>query len=109
MLSQVQESIFHRFLKSDYNYYLLFLGTPTKPITNDDIDHILLCLRVLSERPPALIEVYTVECRQALSNMLQSNQNALELANKVIFYYRIIKTMIFMFSSILGTRKGVGW
>ncbi|XP_077300608.1 coatomer subunit beta isoform X2 [Arctopsyche grandis] len=57
-------------------------GSSTKPITNDDMEHILLCLRVLSERPPPLVKVYTAECRQALCNMLQSNENAIELANK---------------------------
>lgn len=57
-------------------------GISSKPMTNDDMEHILLCLRVLSERPPALVKVYSEDCRQALSNMLQASQAALEQANK---------------------------
>lgn len=43
---------------------------PTKPITNDDKDHVLFCLRVLSDRSPAIIEIFTDLCRHALNDML---------------------------------------
>lgn len=74
---------------------LIFLGSSTKPITNDDMEHILLCVRVLSERPPALVKVYTAECRQALCNMLQSNENAIELAIKVSHYFYSMELLNF--------------
>ncbi|CAG9766800.1 unnamed protein product [Ceutorhynchus assimilis] len=60
-------------------------GLPTKPITNDDRDHILFCLRVLSDRSPIIIEIFTEYCRKALNDMLlakeleeASNQKAKE-------------------------------
>lgn len=80
-----------------YNRFY-FIGSVTKPITNDDMEHILLCLRVLSERPPSLIKVYTTECRQALCNMLQSNQNARELAKMVIHLINLINYVFSIFS-----------
>lgn len=64
---------------------------PTKPITNDDKDHILFCLRVISDRSPAIIEVFMELCRRALNDMLvakeveeASTQKAKEKAGHVI-------------------------
>ncbi|KAF7281578.1 coatomer subunit beta [Rhynchophorus ferrugineus] len=45
-------------------------GLPTKPITNDDRDHILFCLRVVSDRSPIIVEIFTDYCRKALNDML---------------------------------------
>lgn len=56
--------------------YLMFLftGMPSKPITNDDKDRLLLCLRVLSDRTPTVIAVFKQECRQALKEMLLAKE-----------------------------------
>ncbi|XP_044257783.1 coatomer subunit beta [Tribolium madens] len=66
-------------------------GLPTKAMTNDDKDHILFCLRVLSDRQPTIIKVFTDLCRQALNDMLVAkeieealNQKAKEKAGNVI-------------------------
>ncbi|XP_074644672.1 coatomer subunit beta-like [Tubulanus polymorphus] len=45
-------------------------GLPEKPITDDDVDRISLCLRVLSERSEMMNHVFNDFCRQALSNMI---------------------------------------
>lgn len=45
-------------------------GLPAKAITNDDRDHLLFCLRVLSERTPIVVKVFTEYCRNALNEML---------------------------------------
>lgn len=47
-------------------------GFPSKPITNDDIDRIFICLRTLSERTPEAIEVFKSYSRRALGNMLEA-------------------------------------
>ncbi|KAG5881682.1 hypothetical protein JTB14_002167 [Gonioctena quinquepunctata] len=49
-------------------------GLPTKPITNDDKDHILFCLRVLSDRTASIIHIFTEYCRQALNDMLVAKE-----------------------------------
>ncbi|XP_060526014.1 coatomer subunit beta [Cylas formicarius] len=49
-------------------------GLPTKPITNDDRDHILLCLRVISDRSQAIIDIFTRYCRRALNDMLLAKE-----------------------------------
>ncbi|KAJ8917140.1 hypothetical protein NQ315_012632 [Exocentrus adspersus] len=49
-------------------------GLPSKPITNDDRDHVLFCLRVLSDRSPATINVFSQLCRKALNDMLLAKE-----------------------------------
>ncbi|KAG9352418.1 hypothetical protein JZ751_020832 [Albula glossodonta] len=43
---------------------------PKKPITDDDVDRISLCLKVLSECSPLMDDIFNKECRKALSHML---------------------------------------
>lgn len=45
-------------------------GLPTKPITDDDVDRIATCIRVLSEHSPFLVTIFNDKCRSSLSNML---------------------------------------
>jgi coatomer subunit beta len=45
-------------------------GLPTKPITDDDVDRIALCLRVLSERTSLMSDIFNTKCRKSLSVML---------------------------------------
>lgn len=47
---------------------------PTKPITNDDRDRLLLCLRVLSDRTPSMVAIFHDECRRALREMLAAKE-----------------------------------
>ncbi|XP_066251083.1 coatomer subunit beta [Euwallacea similis] len=49
-------------------------GLTTKPITNDDRDHILFCLRVISDRSPTIIEIFTEYSRKALKDMLSAKE-----------------------------------
>ena len=41
-----------------------------QPITDDDVDRIATCLRVLSEQTPLMSEIFNSGCRNALSLML---------------------------------------
>lgn len=45
-------------------------GLPTKPITDDDVDRIATCIRVLAEKSPLMFQVFNDLCRQSLSVML---------------------------------------
>ncbi|XP_045198148.1 coatomer subunit beta-like [Mercenaria mercenaria] len=47
-------------------------GIPTKPITDDDVDRIATCLRVLSEQSPLMTEIFNTASRNSLSLMLQA-------------------------------------
>ncbi|XP_026470086.1 coatomer subunit beta [Ctenocephalides felis] len=47
-------------------------GLPVKAITNDDMDRIYLCLKVLSERTPSIAHIFNEECRSALKTMLKA-------------------------------------
>lgn len=73
------------------NLISAFKGLPAKAITNDDKDHLLFCLRVLSDRSPSIIKIFVEECRSALNEMLiaeelaeASTQKAKEKAGKKI-------------------------
>uniref|UniRef100_A0A8D8R2B4 Coatomer subunit beta n=1 Tax=Cacopsylla melanoneura TaxID=428564 RepID=A0A8D8R2B4_9HEMI len=47
-------------------------GLCTKAITNDDQDRLLMMLKVLSDRSPVVIDVFTQQCRKAISTMLEA-------------------------------------
>lgn len=50
-------------------------GFPVRPITNDDVDRIFVCLRTLSARSdPAVVAVFASACRQSLASMLDAHQ-----------------------------------
>ncbi|KAH1012879.1 coatomer subunit beta [Dendroctonus ponderosae] len=49
-------------------------GLSTKPITNDDRDHILFCLRVISDRSQIITDIFTEYCRKALNDMLVAKE-----------------------------------
>lgn len=58
-------------------------------ITDDDVDRISLCVRVVAERVPLMKNIFTVECRNSLSSMLDANKRGEEeKLNKVsdLFY-----------------------
>lgn len=57
-------------------------GLPSKAITNDDGDHLLLCLRVLSERSPTIVSIFNEHCRAALSAMLAAKAEEEESTQK---------------------------
>lgn len=57
-------------------------GLPSKAITNDDADHVLLCLRVLSERSPTIVSIFNEHCRNALSIMLAAKSEEEESSQK---------------------------
>ena len=51
-------------------------GLPSKPITEDDFDRIVTCLKILSEQPTDRNEmvgsVFQTDCRSALNEMLEA-------------------------------------
>ncbi|XP_068744674.1 coatomer subunit beta-like [Montipora capricornis] len=59
-------------------------GIPKKVITDDDVDRISLCVRVVAERVPLMKNIFTVECRNSLSSMLDANKRGEdEKVNKI--------------------------
>uniref|UniRef100_UPI00358F8219 coatomer subunit beta isoform X2 n=1 Tax=Myxine glutinosa TaxID=7769 RepID=UPI00358F8219 len=49
-------------------------GLPKKAISEDDMDRISICLKVLSELLPFLTDIFNTECRNSLSQMLTARQ-----------------------------------
>lgn len=56
---------------------------PKKPITDDDVDRISLCLKVLSECSPLMNDIFNKECRKSLSHMLAVRLEEEKLSQKV--------------------------
>lgn len=77
---------------------ILHLGKsslPKKPITDDDVDRISLCLKVLSECSPLMNDIFNKECRQSLSHMLSAKLEEEKLSQKVRYNkYIIIKSFL---------------
>uniref|UniRef100_A0A8C7S5N9 Coatomer subunit beta n=1 Tax=Oncorhynchus mykiss TaxID=8022 RepID=A0A8C7S5N9_ONCMY len=64
---------------------ILHLGKsslPKKPITDDDVDRISLCLKVLSECSPLMNDIFNKECRKSLSHMLTVRLEEEKLSQK---------------------------
>jgi len=57
-------------------------GLPTKAMTDDDYDRMMLCLQVISERSPAMGNLFTEQCRLALSRMLTAKAEEEETMRK---------------------------
>jgi len=66
-------------------------GLPTKPITDDDVDRISLCLRVLAERAPMMHTIFTENCRASLSSMLAAKAEEEKESQKALAETRGIK------------------
>ncbi|XP_025830355.1 coatomer subunit beta [Agrilus planipennis] len=49
-------------------------GLPSKAITNDDVDHLLFCLKVLSDGTQTIVDVFCRFCREALNDMLVAKE-----------------------------------
>lgn len=82
---------------------ILHLGKsslPKKPITDDDVDRISLCLKVLSECSPLMNDIFNKECRQSLSHMLSAKLEEEKLSQKVKYMWASHKSasrVIFFF------------
>uniref|UniRef100_A0A671S9L3 Coatomer subunit beta n=1 Tax=Sinocyclocheilus anshuiensis TaxID=1608454 RepID=A0A671S9L3_9TELE len=64
---------------------------PKKPITDDDVDRISLCLKVLSECSPLMNDIFNKECRRSLSHMLAVRLEEEKLSQKVsTFLHRFL-------------------
>ena len=65
---------------------ILHLGKsslPKKHITDDDVERISLCLKVLSELSPLMNDIFNKECRKSLSHMLAVRLEEEKLSQKV--------------------------
>ena len=47
-------------------------------ITDDDVDRISMCVRVVAERAPLMKNIFVKECRNALSAMLEASKKVEE-------------------------------
>lgn len=88
---------------------ILHLGKsslPKKPITDDDVDRISLCLKVLSECSPLMNDIFNKECRQSLSHMLSAKLEEEKLSQKVSCYWCVTrKTSNFFVEFQAGPRN----
>ena len=57
-------------------------------ITEDDVERLYVCLRVLSEQSPLLAQVFGEQSRSVFSKMLQVREQEAKLDKKVIYLMR---------------------
>ena len=55
-----------------------------QPITEDDVERLYVCLRVLSERSPLLSQVFGEQSRSVFANMLQVREQEAKADKKVL-------------------------
>ena len=55
----------------------------SQAITDDDVDRIAMCIRVLAEQSPKMFDIFTKLCRQSLSVMLTAKAQEDNDFNKV--------------------------
>jgi len=53
-------------------------GIPEKAITEDDLDRLAVCIKSLSSTSPVLKQIFTVDCKAALSSMLEGSKQMVE-------------------------------
>lgn len=56
--------------EAERKYYMCIYLCVHQPITDDDVDRIATCLKVLAEKTPLMGEIFNTDCRQSLSLML---------------------------------------
>ncbi|KAK9500807.1 hypothetical protein O3M35_002001 [Rhynocoris fuscipes] len=64
---------------------ILHLGKsnlPNKIFNKDDLERMLYCIRVLAEKSPSIVKIFTNDCRIALSSLLFVKQNDETTMNK---------------------------
>lgn len=76
------------------------IGLPTKSMTNDDSERILVCLRVLSSQLPGIVDIFTQNCRQALSSMLVAKAEEEASTQKVGLLVSQLLSMFLLFIEI---------
>ena len=52
-------------------------------ITDDDVDRMAMCIRVLAEQSPKMFDIFTHLCRESLSVMLTAKADEEKQFNKV--------------------------
>ena len=57
-------------IKVYYSVIFNYTGLAAKNMTNDDADRLYLCLQVLSDKSPIIVNIFNENCRRALSIML---------------------------------------
>ena len=55
-------------------WWRVFSVTILQVITDDDVDRISLCVRVVAERTPLMNKIFTEDCRGSLSAMLEAGK-----------------------------------
>lgn len=53
-------------------------GIPEKAITEDDVDRLIVCVKVLGERNGFLKDIFNLECRNAVSDMLEGSKEIIQ-------------------------------
>ena len=60
-------------------------GIPTKAITDDDLDRIAVCTKVLAEKNDFVRIIFNEECRRAVTHMLAESKSVIEYGTGMIF------------------------
>lgn len=60
-----------------------YTGLAAKNMTNDDADRLYLCLQVLSDKSPIIVNIFNENCRHALSVMLAAKAEEEASSQKV--------------------------
>ena len=71
-------------------------GIPEKPITEDDLGRLAICIKVLSEQNSFMKHVFKVECRNAVTDMLEGSKQIIQYQGifskshllRTIYYYQ---------------------
>ncbi|XP_071483507.1 coatomer subunit beta-like [Diadema antillarum] len=64
-------------------------GLAKTNITDDDVDRIATCLKVLAERHSLIGGIFSSECRSSLNTMLQAKQQEDKMAQKGLFEKKV--------------------
>ena len=59
-------------------------------MTDDDLDRIATCIRVLAERTPLMNDIFNDSCRESLSMMLASKVEEEKEQQRVGIYYEFL-------------------
>ncbi|XP_047123999.1 coatomer subunit beta [Hydra vulgaris] len=58
-------------------------GIPEKPITEEDLGRLAICIKVLSEQNAFMKNLFKVECRNAVSDMLDGSKQIIQYQGEV--------------------------
>jgi hypothetical protein len=71
-------------------------GLAVKNMTNDDADRLYLCLQVLSDKSPVIVNIFNENCRRALSIMLAAKAEEEASTQKVCMLSIVYNALLYI-------------